>query len=83
MIMIFRGIWNYSYTKNENKFFINIFLILHSFDFALFIFIRQIGVLAGGDVLCLLMFSAIGRFSHGLPFLDLETLKTADPFVAG
>ncbi|KAF3320479.1 hypothetical protein FCM35_KLT15175 [Carex littledalei] len=43
----------------------------------------QIGVLAGGDVLCLLMFSAIGRFSHGLPFLDLETLKTADPFVAG
>ncbi|KAJ1697220.1 hypothetical protein LUZ63_005732 [Rhynchospora breviuscula] len=43
----------------------------------------QIGLLAGGDVLCLLIFSAIGRFSHGLPFLDLETLKTADPFVAG
>ncbi|KAG1366667.1 hypothetical protein COCNU_13G004570 [Cocos nucifera] len=43
----------------------------------------QVGLLAGGDVLCLLIFSAVGRFSHGLPVLDVETLRTADPFVAG
>ncbi|XP_072991084.1 uncharacterized protein [Typha latifolia] len=43
----------------------------------------QVGLLAGGDVLCLLVFSAIGRFSHGMAVFDLETLKTADPFVAG
>ncbi|XP_020258807.1 uncharacterized protein LOC109835233 [Asparagus officinalis] len=43
----------------------------------------QVGLLAGGDVLCLLLFSAIGRFSHGFPVLDFETLKTADPFIAG
>ncbi|KAL0322975.1 UNVERIFIED_CONTAM: hypothetical protein Sangu_1916800 [Sesamum angustifolium] len=29
------------------------------------------------------LFSAIGRFSHGFPVFDLETLKTADPFIAG
>jgi hypothetical protein len=39
--------------------------------------------LAGGDLLCLLVFSAIGRLSHGLPALDAETFKTADPFIAG
>ncbi|KAJ6813592.1 uncharacterized protein M6B38_142220 [Iris pallida] len=43
----------------------------------------QVGVLAGGDVLALLVFSAIGRFSHGFPVLDFETLRTADPFIAG
>ncbi|XP_025794519.1 uncharacterized protein LOC112875052 [Panicum hallii] len=43
----------------------------------------KLGLLAGGDVLCLLLFSAIGRFSHGLPVLDAETFKTADPFIAG
>ncbi|XP_015690050.2 uncharacterized protein LOC102699675 [Oryza brachyantha] len=43
----------------------------------------KLGLLAGGDVLCLLVFSAIGRFSHGLPALDAETFKTADPFIAG
>lgn len=43
----------------------------------------RVGFLAGGDVLALLLFSAIGRFSHGFPVLDFETLKTADPFVAG
>ncbi|KAL6636984.1 hypothetical protein ACP70R_024556 [Stipagrostis hirtigluma subsp. patula] len=43
----------------------------------------KLGLLAGGDVLCLLVFSAIGRFSHGLPVLDAETFKTADPFIAG
>uniref|UniRef100_A0A453H9U3 Uncharacterized protein n=1 Tax=Aegilops tauschii subsp. strangulata TaxID=200361 RepID=A0A453H9U3_AEGTS len=44
---------------------------------------RKIGLLAGGDLLCLLIFSAIGRLSHGLPVLDAETFKTADPFIAG
>ncbi|XP_062214703.1 uncharacterized protein LOC133915528 [Phragmites australis] len=43
----------------------------------------KLGLLAGGDVLCLLVFSAIGRFNHGLPILDAETFKTADPFIAG
>ncbi|XP_044368269.1 uncharacterized protein [Triticum aestivum] len=43
----------------------------------------KIGLLAGGDLLCLLVFSAIGRLSHGLPVLDVETFKTADPFIAG
>ncbi|XP_066386203.1 uncharacterized protein [Miscanthus floridulus] len=43
----------------------------------------KLGLLAGGDVFCLLLFSAIGRFSHGLPVLDAETFKTADPFIAG
>lgn len=43
----------------------------------------KLGLLTGGDVLCLLVFSAIGRFSHGLPVLDAETFKTADPFIAG
>ncbi|KAL3617870.1 hypothetical protein CASFOL_038191 [Castilleja foliolosa] len=42
-----------------------------------------VGVLAGGDVAALLLFAAIGRFSHGLSVFDLETLKTADPFIAG
>lgn len=40
-------------------------------------------LLAGGDVAALLLFSAIGRFSHGFSVLDFETLKTADPFIAG
>lgn len=40
-------------------------------------------LLAGGDVLALLVFATIGRFSHGLSILDLETLRTADPFIAG
>lgn len=43
----------------------------------------KVGLLAGGDLLCLLVFSAIGRLSHGLPVLDAETFKTADPFIAG
>ncbi|KAG8369138.1 hypothetical protein BUALT_Bualt15G0120200 [Buddleja alternifolia] len=42
-----------------------------------------VGVLAGGDVAALLLFSAIGRFSHGFSVFDLETFKTADPFIAG
>lgn len=41
------------------------------------------GLLAGGDVLALLTFAAIGRFSHGFPVFDFETLRTADPFIAG
>lgn len=43
----------------------------------------RIALLAGGDVLALLLFSAIGRFSHGFPVFDAETLRTADPFIAG
>lgn len=43
----------------------------------------RVALLAGGDVLALLVFATIGRFSHGLSILDLETLRTADPFIAG
>ncbi|XP_026390897.1 uncharacterized protein LOC113286517 [Papaver somniferum] len=43
----------------------------------------RIALLSGGDVLALLLFSAIGRFSHGFPVFDIETLRTADPFIAG
>ncbi|KAL6215372.1 hypothetical protein ACLB2K_014803 [Fragaria x ananassa] len=43
----------------------------------------KVGLLAGGDVLALLTFAAIGRFSHGFPVFDLDTLRTADPFIAG
>lgn len=31
----------------------------------------------------LLLFAAVGRFSHGFSVFDLETFKTADPFIAG
>lgn len=43
----------------------------------------RVAFLAGGDVLALLLFSSIGRFSHGFSVFDFETLKTADPFIAG
>ncbi|XP_047307416.1 uncharacterized protein LOC124910783 [Impatiens glandulifera] len=43
----------------------------------------RVGLLAGGDVLAILLFSAIGRFSHGFSVFDSETLHTADPFIAG
>ncbi|KAL6995309.1 hypothetical protein U1Q18_005446 [Sarracenia purpurea var. burkii] len=43
----------------------------------------RVALLAGGDVLALLVFSAIGRFSHGFSVFDTETLRTADPFIAG
>ncbi|VFQ98517.1 unnamed protein product [Cuscuta campestris] len=43
----------------------------------------RVALLAGGDVLSLLLFSAIGRFSHGFAVIDSETLRTADPFIAG
>ncbi|WOG91886.1 hypothetical protein DCAR_0311141 [Daucus carota subsp. sativus] len=43
----------------------------------------RVALLAGGDVLALLLFSAIGRFSHGFSVVDVETLRTADPFIAG
>ncbi|XP_004238074.1 uncharacterized protein [Solanum lycopersicum] len=42
-----------------------------------------VALLAGGDVAVLLLFSAIGRFSHGFAVFDSETLRTADPFIAG
>nr|XP_043615481.1 uncharacterized protein LOC122587390 [Erigeron canadensis] len=43
----------------------------------------HVALLSGGDVLAILMFSAIGRFSHGFSVFDVETLRTADPFIAG
>lgn len=43
----------------------------------------SVAFLAGGDVLALLIFSAIGRFSHGFSVFDTDTLHTADPFIAG
>ncbi|KAM1834460.1 hypothetical protein ACFX13_016922 [Malus domestica] len=43
----------------------------------------HVALLAGGDVLALLTFAAIGRFSHGFPVFEFETLRTADPFIAG
>ncbi|KAG4934287.1 hypothetical protein JHK87_048289 [Glycine soja] len=43
----------------------------------------RVALLAGADVLALFVFSTIGRYSHGLSVLDLETLRTADPFIAG
>ncbi|CAL0323724.1 unnamed protein product [Lupinus luteus] len=43
----------------------------------------RVALLAGGDVLALLLFSTIGRYSHGLSLFDIETLRTADPFIAG
>lgn len=52
------------------------------FSFLLW-YVSRIALLAGGDVLALLLFAAIGRFSHGFPVFDIETLRTADPFVAG
>lgn len=44
---------------------------------------RRMALLAGADVLALFLFATIGRYSHGLSVLDLETLHTADPFIAG
>ncbi|XP_057973498.1 uncharacterized protein LOC131161625 isoform X2 [Malania oleifera] len=43
----------------------------------------RVALLAGGDVLALVLFSAVGRLSHGFPVFDIETLRTADPFIAG
>lgn len=43
----------------------------------------RVALFAGGDVLALLLFSTIGRYSHGLSVFDFETLHTADPFIAG
>ncbi|XP_061351496.1 uncharacterized protein LOC133296514 [Gastrolobium bilobum] len=43
----------------------------------------RVALLAGGDVLALLLFATIGRFSHGLSVFDIDTLRTADPFIAG
>ncbi|POO03735.1 Transmembrane protein [Trema orientale] len=43
----------------------------------------RVALFSGGDVLALLVFAAIGRFSHGFSVFDTETLRTADPFIAG
>lgn len=49
----------------------------------LLLYFSRVALLAGGDVLALFLFSAIGRFNHGFSVFDLETLRTADPFIAG
>ncbi|OMO50907.1 hypothetical protein CCACVL1_30149 [Corchorus capsularis] len=43
----------------------------------------RVALFAAGDVLALLLFSAIGRYSHGLPIFSEDTIRTADPFLAG
>ncbi|KAK8478260.1 hypothetical protein V6N11_024169, partial [Hibiscus sabdariffa] len=43
----------------------------------------RVALLAGGDVLALLLFSAIGRYNHGFPMFAMDTLRTTDPFLAG
>ncbi|MCO5584186.1 hypothetical protein L7F22_038109 [Adiantum nelumboides] len=43
----------------------------------------RIAFLAGGDVLVLFAFAAIGRLSHGMSVVDWDALRTADPFIAG
>ncbi|XP_022772930.1 uncharacterized protein LOC111315471 isoform X2 [Durio zibethinus] len=43
----------------------------------------RVALLAGGDVLALVLFSAIGRYNHGLHIFAMDTLRTADPFMAG
>lgn len=43
----------------------------------------RVALLAGGDVLAILLFSAVGRLSHGFSVFNIETLRTADPFMAG
>lgn len=43
----------------------------------------RVALLAGGDVFALVLFSAVGRFSHGFSVFDFDTLRTADPFIAG
>ncbi|KAI4337086.1 hypothetical protein L6164_015540 [Bauhinia variegata] len=43
----------------------------------------RVALFAAGDVIALLLFATIGRYSHGLSVLDMETLRTADPFIAG
>ncbi|XP_059631173.1 uncharacterized protein LOC132274042 [Cornus florida] len=48
-----------------------------------FLYVRWVALLAGGDVLALLFFSAIGRFSYGFSVFDTQTLGIADPFIAG
>ena len=51
--------------------------------FGLAMYLSWVALLAGGDVLALIVFAAIGRFSHGFSVFDTETLRTADPFIAG
>lgn len=43
----------------------------------------RIAFLAGGDIIVLLAFAAIGRLSHGMVVVDWDALRTADPFIAG
>lgn len=41
------------------------------------------GILAAGDLVALVTFAVIGRYSHGLTSLNWDALRTADPFIAG
>ncbi|BBN05940.1 hypothetical protein MPTK1_3g17190 [Marchantia polymorpha subsp. ruderalis] len=43
----------------------------------------RIYLLGGGDIVFLLLFAAIGRYSHGLSAFDWDAVRTADPFIAG
>ncbi|KAM7518440.1 hypothetical protein LguiB_017402 [Lonicera macranthoides] len=43
----------------------------------------RVALLAGGDVMAILLFAAVGRLSHGFSVFNTETLRTADPFIAG
>ena len=44
---------------------------------------RRVGILAAGDLVTLVTFAVIGRYSHGLTSLNWDALRTADPFIAG
>ena len=73
----------WGWVANSSSFFMSRYFymsIIHVFNS---VCISRVALLAGGDVLALILFSAIGRFSHGFSVIDFETLRTADPFIAG
>jgi hypothetical protein len=41
------------------------------------------GILVAGDLVALITFAVIGRYSHGLTGLNWDVIQTADPFIAG
>lgn len=45
--------------------------------------LKRTAILVGGDIASLLLFSAIGRVSHGEGLFTPELLATAGPFIAG
>lgn len=44
---------------------------------------RRAGILVAGDLVALITFAVIGRYSHGLTGLNWDVIQTADPFIAG